>query len=338
MTTATPSAASLRRDPLPLAERIVTLVIILLPLVGLIGAVVHAWGWGVGWPEIALLLGMYIATGLGITIGFHRLFTHKSFTTGPTITAILAVLGSMAFEGPLLRWVAFHRAHHQFSDGEHDPHSPHGHGEGVGAVLRGFFNAHLGWMLREAEPERGLESYLSDLRQSRLITRISETFVLWSVLSLVIPALIGGLIHMSWTGAMLGLVWGGLVRIFVVHHITWSVNSVCHLWGTRPFESKDESRNNPIVGVLAFGEGWHNNHHAFPTSARHGLRWWEFDLSYLVIRGLSLLGLARNIRVPSRDRIEAKRRDRSPEPQTDSQPPALPIAPLIASAPAVVSP
>lgn len=338
MTTAIPTAESRQRDPLPLPERVVTLVIIFLPLVGLIGAIVHAWGWGVGWTEIALLLGMYIATGLGITVGFHRLFTHKSFATGPTVTAVLAMLGSMAFEGPLLRWVAFHRAHHQFSDGEHDPHSPHGHGEGVRAVLRGFFNAHLGWMLRDAEPERGLESYLTDLRQSRLITWISDTFILWSVLSLVIPALIGGLIHMSWTGALLGLLWGGLVRIFVVHHITWSVNSVCHLWGTRPFESKDESRNNPIVGILAFGEGWHNNHHAFPTSARHGLRWWEFDLSFLVIRTLSLVGLARNIRVPSPDRIEAKRRARSDERQADPEPVTIPIPPLVVPAQSGVTP
>ncbi|MBZ0172948.1 MAG: fatty acid desaturase, partial [Phycisphaerales bacterium] len=303
-----PEHASPAPGPLPLAERAVTLAVILLPVVGLVAAVVYAWGWGVGWTEVALMLGMYIATGLGITVGFHRLFTHCSFTTGPVVTAVFGVLGSMAFEGPLLRWVAYHRCHHQHSDNDQDPHSPHHHGTGVVGVLRGFFNAHMGWMLLRSQHESNLDRYIKDFKKNRLVTWISGAFPLWSAVSLLFPALIGGLISMSWTGVLLGFLWGGLVRILVVHHITWSVNSVCHLWGTRPYEAHDESRNNPIVGVLAFGEGWHNNHHAFPTSARHGLAWWQFDTSYIVIRVLALLGMADNIRLPKPERVLARRR------------------------------
>lgn len=300
-------------QPLPVVERVVTLAVILLPLVGLIAAIVHAWGWGVGWTEIGLLLGMYVATGLGITVGFHRLFTHSSFRTGPVVTAVLGILGSMAFEGPLLRWVAYHRCHHQHSDKEHDPHSPNHHGHGVTGVLRGFFNAHLGWMLQRSQHEPTIDRYVVDFKNNRLVQWISRAFPLWSVLSLAIPTLIGGLISMSWTGALLGLLWGGLVRVLLVHHITWSVNSVCHLWGTKPFESHDESRNNAIVGILSFGEGWHNNHHAFPTSARHGLAWWQLDVSYIVTRTLAMCRLAHSVRVPSQERIRSKRRVRQPK-------------------------
>jgi len=290
----------------------VTLAVILIPLVGLIAAIVHAWGWGIGWTELGLLLGMYVATGLGITVGFHRLFAHASFRTGPIVTAVFGILGSMAVEGPLLRWVAFHRCHHQHSDHEADPHSPHHHGVGAAGVLRGFFNAHVGWMLLRSPHEGTIDRYVIDLEKNKVIRLISKTFPLWTAVGLLLPALIGGLVSLSWTGALLGFIWGGLVRVLVVHHITWSVNSVCHLWGTRPFDSHDESRNNPIVGVLAFGEGWHNNHHAFPTSARHGLAWWQLDVSYLVTRTLAMLGLAHSVRVPSRERVRAKRRASRP--------------------------
>lgn len=286
-------------------QRVVTLVVILAPLGGLIVAMALAWGWGFGWVELGLLFGMYVATGLGITVGFHRLFTHRSFETGRVLTAVLGILGSMALEGPVIRWVAFHRRHHQMSDKPGDPHSPHNHGEGVWATLRGFVDAHMGWMLRS--PDAGLSRYATDLRQSRLVRVISALFPVWVLVSMLLPAAMGGLITMSWRGVLLGFLWGGLVRVLVVHHVTWSVNSVCHLWGTRPFRSHDESRNNPIVGVLAFGEGWHNNHHAFPTSARHGLRWWEFDSSYVIIWVMSKLGLVWNVRVPSPERMLAKR-------------------------------
>jgi stearoyl-CoA desaturase (delta-9 desaturase) len=290
--------------PLPLGQRIVNLIFILVPLCVLVWAIVYAWGRGVGWTELGLMTGFYLATGFGVTIGYHRLFTHKSFRTGPIMTTIFGVLGSMASEGPIITWVAHHRCHHQHSDQEHDPHSPHGHGSGFKGLVKGFFMSHVGWMI--VGGRRDLKKYVPDLEADPLIRALSRSFLVWMALSLALPALIGGLISMSWWGAFMGFVWGGLIRIAVVHHITWSVNSVCHIWGSRPFESHDESRNNAIVGVLALGEGWHNNHHAFPTSARHGLKWWQFDSSYLIIKGLEKLGLAWDVKVPSAERMAKK--------------------------------
>jgi stearoyl-CoA desaturase (delta-9 desaturase) len=311
-----PSASAGRSGllPRPLSasqtQRVLVLLLILVPLGGLALAVATIWGWGFGWTELGLLVGMYWLTGLGVTVGYHRLFTHCSFQTGPVLTMVLGVLGSMAVEGPLLRWVALHRRHHQHSDRPGDPHSPHVHDGGLLAALRGFASAHAGWMMRDHEA--GLARYVADLRKSKLIRMTSALFPLWAALGMAIPAVVGGLVTMSWSGALLGFLWGGLVRVLLVHHITWSVNSVCHLWGTRPFRTHDESRNNPIVGVLAFGEGWHNNHHAFPTSARHGLRWWELDLSYGVIWTLARLRLVRSVRLPHPERVLTKRSDRTP--------------------------
>jgi stearoyl-CoA desaturase (delta-9 desaturase) len=292
--------------PMALSTRIANLIVILGPFVGLAAGMVYAWGWGLGWTELSLLFGMYILTGLGITVGYHRFFTHKSFSAGPVVTTVLGILGSMAVEGSIIRWASCHRSHHHHSDHELDPHSPHGHGHGFWGVIKGFYMAHMGWIIRG--DRELLDRYTPDLRKNPLILWLSNKFPLWIVLSLAVPALIGGLIDMSWRGAFLGLLWGGIIRIGMVHHITWSVNSVCHLWGTRPFKSHDHSRNNPIVGVLALGEGWHNNHHAFPTSARHGLRWWQFDLSYIVIWVMARLGLVWNVRVPAAERQESRRR------------------------------
>lgn len=290
-------------------HRGVTMAVVLIPLAALFVAVVLAWGWGITWVELALLIGMYLLTGLGVTIGYHRLFTHKSFETGAIVTTILGVLGSMAVEGSILRWAAFHRRHHRFSDRDGDPHSPHtAHNDEHGSlsgILKGFCLAHVGWMFRVEQSD--VPTYVPDLRRSRLIRFLSATFPVWVAASMLIPAAAGGLLAGSWSGAFLGFLWGGLVRTLLVHHVTWSVNSVCHLWGTRPYQSPDESRNNVIVGVLAFGEGWHNNHHAFPTSARHGLTWWQLDLSYLLIRAMQRAGLVWNVRVPSPERLTAKR-------------------------------
>jgi stearoyl-CoA desaturase (delta-9 desaturase) len=199
-------------------------------------------------------------------------------------------------QGPLFYWVARHRLHHHHSDQEGDPHSPHHHGSGLRGGLRGFWHAHLGWLFQADAPN--LYFYVKDLHQSRLLHWVNFLFPFCAILGLLIPALLGWLMLGGWTGALLGLVWGGLVRICLSHHVTWSVNSVCHLWGTRPFPTRDQSRNNCLVGILAMGEGWHNNHHAFPTSARHGLRWWQFDMCYVFIRILVLLGLAWNMKLP----------------------------------------
>jgi stearoyl-CoA desaturase (delta-9 desaturase) len=241
-----------------------------------------------------------------VTIGFHRLFTHRSFETGRIMQAVLAVLGSMAVEGSLLHWVATHRCHHQHSDGAEDPHSPHHDGTGLVNMARGFWRAHVGWIL---EPTRGdLGRYVADFEGDRFVRTLSALFPVWVAIGLLIPAVVAGAVSGSWSGALFGVLWGGLVRVFLVHHMTWSINSVCHIWGTRAFRCRDQSRNNAIFGVLGFGEGWHNNHHAFPTSARHGLKWWELDLSYLIIRLMATLGLAWSVRVPAPDRIAAKRR------------------------------
>jgi stearoyl-CoA desaturase (delta-9 desaturase) len=283
-------------ERLTLGIWIANLIAVVLPFLGLVAAVFFLWGRAFSWVDFGLLLGTYVLTALGITVGFHRLFTHRSFETSRVVQFILAVLGSMAVQGPLLKWVAFHRRHHQHSDDPEDPHSPHHHGYGLLGLLRGAWHAHLGWVFQADPPE--LLRYVKDLRQSRLLRLASALFPLWVAVGLLLPAVLGGVLTLSWMGAVYGLVWGGLARIFLVHHVTWSVNSVCHLWGGRPYPSGDQSRNNFLFGVLALGEGWHNNHHAFPTSARHGLRWWQLDVSYWLIRVLAWLCLAWKVKLP----------------------------------------
>ncbi len=277
---------------------VANLTAVFFPFLGLGAAVVFFWGWGFHWVDLGLLLGMYALTALGITVGFHRLFTHRSFETYRAVRFLLGVLGSMALQGPLLKWAAFHRRHHEHSDESGDPHSPHLYGGGVPGLLRGLWHAHLGWVFRPDPPD--LDRYVKDLRRSNLLRTVSVLFPVWVALGLLLPAVLGGVISLSWMSVWTGLVWGGLVRVFLVHHVTWSVNSVCHLWGRRPYRTGDESRNNFLFGVLALGEGWHNSHHAFPASARHGLRWWQPDASYLVIRALALLRLAWNVKVPTK--------------------------------------
>jgi stearoyl-CoA desaturase (delta-9 desaturase) len=284
-------------DRTPVGMQAANLAAVILPFVGLAVGGALLWGWGFSWVYLGLLLGMYLATALGITVGFHRLFTHRSFETSRPVQFVLAALGSMAAEGPLLKWVAVHRRHHQHSDTHDDPHSPHNQGHGFLGLVRGFWFAHLGWVFKPDPPN--LPRYVADLRQSVLLRQVSALFPVWVAVGLLIPAVLGGVLTGTWSGAFLGLLWGGLARIFLVHHVTWSVNSVCHLWGGRPFRNGDHSRNNFLFGILALGEGWHNNHHAFPTSARHGLRWWQVDVSYWVIRGLTLLGLAWKVRLPA---------------------------------------
>ncbi|HEV3080162.1 MAG TPA: acyl-CoA desaturase [Gemmataceae bacterium] len=290
--------------PLSLGMQVANAIAVIVPFLGLVLGIVFLWGHGFSWVELGLFLGMYIVTGVGITVGYHRLFTHRAFETSRVVQFILAVLGSMAVQGPLMQWVAMHRRHHQHSDQEGDPHSPHLHGGGFFDLVRGAWHAHVGWVFRPDPAD--LAHYNRDLRQSRTLRAASALFPLWVALGLIIPAVVGGVLTASWMGALFGLIWGGLARIFLVHHITWSVNSVCHIWGRRPYPSGDHSRNNFVFGILALGEGWHNNHHAFPTSARHGLRWWQFDLSYYVIRGMALLGLVWKVKLPSKQALTAE--------------------------------
>lgn len=300
-------------------HRVMVVIVVLLPAIGVVAAGLYTWGYGLDWLSLALFVGMYIATGLGITVGYHRLFTHRSFETGRFMTWVWAVLGSMASEGPVIQWCGMHRMHHQHSDKELDPHSPHQHGgDTAWSAVKGAFHAHMGWLFASNPP--GLARYVKDLRADPIVLAVSRQFVFWVLVGLALPAVIGGLVTMSWTGALLGFIWGGLVRMFMVHHVTWSINSVCHIWGGRTYESHDESRNNLIFGVLAFGEGWHNNHHAFPASARHGLKWWQFDSSYLLIKAMQKVGLVSKVRVPTPDRLKAKEA-RPTQPAADSTAP-----------------
>jgi stearoyl-CoA desaturase (delta-9 desaturase) len=281
---------------MPLWQQAANLIAIIAPLLGVIAAMI-ALG-GVTWLEPTLLIGMYALTMLGITVGYHRLFTHRSFQTNRIIQVLLIVLGSMAAQGSMLQWVATHRRHHRHSDRPGDPHSPHHGGFGIAGLVRGGWHAHIGWMFAPDPSDVG--RLAADLRRSKLLRIASALFPLWAILGLLLPAIVGGLAASAWAGAWSGFIWGGLVRMFLVHHLTFSINSACHLWGRRPYLSSDNSRNNIIFGILALGEGWHNNHHAFPTSAKHGLRWWEFDLSYWVIRALASVRLVWNVKLPKR--------------------------------------
>jgi stearoyl-CoA desaturase (delta-9 desaturase) len=280
------------------------LLVVILPFLGLIAGIILFWGRGFSWIQLGLFLGMYLLSGLGITAGYHRLFTHRAFETIWPIKWALGVLGSMAVEGPLFKWVATHRMHHRHSDSQDDPHSPHAHGPGLRAMARGFWHAHVGWTLGSDSPS--LLRYVGDLITDPHCRMISKLFPVWAILGVLIPAVLGGLLTGTWFGALMGFIWGGLARLFFIQHVTFSINSVCHVWGRRPFRTQDQSRNNIVFGVLGMGEGWHNNHHAFPTSARHGLRWWQMDLTYMLICGLKTVGLAWNVRLPSENAIAAK--------------------------------
>lgn len=301
-----PVPAADTHEHAPLKLRAANVALVVLPLAGIIAAGILLWGTGFSWVALGTLVVMYFISGLGITVGFHRLFTHRSFEAPGWVRYFWGAAGSMAMQGPLMIWVGEHRRHHQHSDDHGDPHSPHGHGDSFWGMVRGAFHAHMGWMMRtplDIDPK-----YVKDLLADPVCVAVNRQFLLWVTLGMLIPAAVAGLITMSWMGALLGFIWGGLVRTFLVHHLTWSINSICHIWGARPFNSHDHSRNNPIFGILGFGEGWHNNHHAFPTSAKHGLAWWQFDSSWVVIRTMEFLGIAKRVRVPDAQRIEAKRR------------------------------
>jgi stearoyl-CoA desaturase (delta-9 desaturase) len=290
------------------AHKFGNLLGVALPFVGLVAAIVVFWRTWVGPLELSLLGVGYLLTGVGITVGFHRLFTHRAFATRKWVRWAFAVLGSMAVEGPVLAWVADHRKHHQFSDVEGDPHSPHtGPGAGFWAAVRNLGHAHVGWLF-VAEGRADVSKYAPDLLAERGLRVIHRLFGVWLVISLVVPAAVGYAVAGTWQGALTALLWGGAIRIFLLHHVTFSINSVCHFWGRRNFRSSDESRNVWLLSLISFGESWHNNHHAFPTSAFHGLRRFEaaLDPGGWVITGLEKLGLAwKVVRIP-RERQAAK--------------------------------
>jgi stearoyl-CoA desaturase (Delta-9 desaturase) len=260
--------------------------------VGVLVAIVLLWNRAVDATDLAILVVMYLITAFGITIGFHRLLTHRAFATYPWLERTFAVMGSLSVQGSVMDWVADHRKHHAHTDREGDPHSPHvGHGSG----LSGLWHAHVGWLM-ETQGQADWKRYAPDLYEDPGMRRIGRRFPALALLSLLIPTVAGFVLDgFTLDGALRGLVWGGLVRIFFVHHITWSVNSICHFFGSRRFDVDDHSTNVGWLAVLSLGESWHHNHHAFPRSAYHGLRWFEVDPSGLIITGMQRVGLAWNV-------------------------------------------
>jgi stearoyl-CoA desaturase (delta-9 desaturase) len=287
-------------------DRLANLAVTTVP-VALIGvAVWQSWGVLLAWQDILIFFATLIPFGFGVTVGFHRLFTHRAFKTSAPMRLLWAVLGSMALEGPVIEWVAYHRRHHRFSDQEGDPHSPHvGHGEGIGGAIRGLFYAHVGWVLFSDESAEE-EKYAPDLIADPVVRFVDRTFILWVAAGLALSFGLGVALTGTIFGGLMGLLWGGAVRIFALHHITFCVNSLCHFFGTRNFATADHSRNLAWLAPFTFGEAWHNNHHAFPTSARHGLSRAEFDPSALLITLMERLGLAWDVVGIDPRRIAAK--------------------------------
>ena len=301
-----PGPDDLEPAPNETRDRIITAIITILPILALGIAVWQTWMGLLQPSDIVVFLILYVGTGLGVTVGFHRLLTHRSFKTTKAVRGTLAILGSAAIEGPVISWVADHRKHHAFADKPGDPHSPHvDHGGGWLGALRGLVHAHFGWLF--IHTQRGARArYAADLVEDRVISFVDRTFLVWAVGGLAAAFLLGGLIGWSLEAALTGLLWGGAVRMFVLHHVTYSINSLCHFFGRRDFETADESRNLLWLTVPSFGEAWHNSHHAFPTSAVHGLGRRQLDVSALVITGLERAGLAWDVVRPSQKRIAAK--------------------------------
>ncbi len=287
-------------EPLPFHEdpwwtKAVTLFIVIVPFGLTVWAIASFWGRGVGWMEVLLLLGLWGITGLSISVGFHRMLTHGAFDAHPVVKVILLSLGSLALQGKPADWAATHKRHHAHADEEEDPHSP----------LRGFWHAHIGWMLRDRLVRSG--PVHDALNEDPIVRRIGHLWPAFAVGTFVLPALIGGLWAGTLNGAWSGLLWGGFVRVFMGHHITWSVNSISHMFGARPYETTDEARNNVIVALLGFGEGWHNNHHAFPRAAFLGHAWYQVDPGRWTIRILEKVGLVWDVWMPDEETRNRRR-------------------------------
>ena len=276
---------------------------VILPFLGLIAAIFLLWNSWVDWIDLGILAFTYLLFGAGVTVGYHRLLTHRAFKTHKPVEYSFAVLGSMGLQGGVLDWVADHRKHHAHTDQEGDPHSPHvGHGEG----LKGLWHAHTGWLF-ETHGQADWKKYARELYEDPGMKKINRWFPFFALMSLLVPTALGYVLHgFTLEGALRGLVWGGLVRAFFLHHITWSINSVCHYFGRRRFDVEDYSTNVAWLALPSLGEAWHHNHHAFPRSATHGLRRREIDVSALIIRGLERVGLAWNVVRIAPERQEAK--------------------------------
>jgi stearoyl-CoA desaturase (delta-9 desaturase) len=289
-------------------EQLVLYVFVVVPFLALAAVVPAVWGWGLSWLDVGLAVGFYFLTLLGITVGYHRYFTHGSYKAVRPLRLALAAIGGMAIQGPVVQWVADHRRHHAFSDRQGDPHSPWRYGHDTRALAKGMFHAHLGWLFdrRQTNAER----YAPDLLKDKGLVTTSRLFSFWAFLSFALPTLIGGLVTQSWTGAWSAFFWAGLVRVALLHHVTWSINSVCHVVGNRPFVSpgRDRATNFWPLAILSGGESWHNLHHADPTCARHGVLRGQIDISARVIWVFEKLGWARDVKWPDPVRLAAKRR------------------------------
>ena len=304
-TSTPPAIATLGGETQSRKEQVALALFILVPFAALIAAVPVAWGGWLGWTDVAIAVPLYFLTCGGVTVGFHRGFTHRSFKPNRATKIALAVAGSMAIQGPVVRWVADHRKHHKFSDKDGDPHSPWKYGDTVGALWKGLWHAHMGWLFDEEQTPQ--QKFAPDLMKDRDVVVVSRLFWLWTLVSLLLPPLIGGLVTMSWQGALTAFFWGSLVRVSLLHHVTWSINSICHTVGERPFLSRDRSGNVWWLAVLSMGESWHNLHHAEPTSARHGVLRGQVDSSARVIWLLEKAGWVSDVRWPDPERVERKR-------------------------------
>ncbi|PVG80947.1 acyl-CoA desaturase [Nocardioides gansuensis] len=299
-----PARATLGGDTQSRKEQVALALFILVPFAAVLAAVPVAWGGWLGWTDVAIAVFMYFLTCGGVTVGYHRYFTHKSFKPNRPVKIALAIIGSMAVQGPLVRWVADHRKHHKFSDRDGDPHSPWKYGESIPALWKGMWHAHIGWLFDEEQTPQ--HKYAPDLMKDRDLIWVSKTFWLWVLLSLALPAVIGGLVTWSWQGAATAFFWGSLVRVGLLHHVTWSINSICHTIGERPFLSRDKSANVWWLAIPSMGESWHNLHHADPTCARHGVLPGQLDASARIIWLLEKAGWVSDVRWPVKERIEAR--------------------------------
>ncbi len=301
-----PTPEEIRVPVLKNLDRAVTALITALPPLLLVLAAAQLWGSALHWRDLLIFVVLYVPIGLGVTVGFHRLLTHRAFKTSPWMRGLLAVLGTMSVEGPVISWVADHRKHHVYTDRLGDPHSPHlDHGGGWRGALRGLAHAHVGWLFDHSQ--RGArERFAPDLLADRVVSFVDRTFLLWSLVGLALPFALGLLIGGTLGAALEAMLWGGAVRIFVLHHVTYSINSLCHFFGRRRFVTDDQSRNLLWLAPLSFGEAWHNNHHAFPTSAYHGMGRGELDLSGLAISALERLGLVWDVQRIPPERLVAK--------------------------------
>jgi stearoyl-CoA desaturase (Delta-9 desaturase) len=277
----------------------------LVPLAGMVGAIVHVMH-RPGWLGPGLLLGGWLVTGLGITVGFHRMLAHRAFDGHAIVRGFWIAAGMLAAQGSPVVWCALHRKHHRHSDKVLDPHTPRPARSGRMAALAALWHAHIGWLMRVEWSEQELADLAADLRTDPVVRAFDRHHDAWAFASLAIPTLLGGVIAGDAAGLLVGFLWGGLARVFVTHHAAWGVNSICHRFGRIDYRTHDDSRNNGYLGVLALGEGWHNNHHAFPSSARHGLAWWQFDVSWIVIRTMQVLGLVWDVRLPSAGALKAR--------------------------------